>query len=376
MASDFPKMSKKASTNLTIKVPQKQQIILSLDIEAIERQCLSVLENATIMAALYAAPARGRDNRKFADGLAVNGMRKILNEKLPIPAEVVIGEGERDEAPMLYIGEQLGPQTQNQPKLLIAVDPLEGTNLCARYESNAICIIAAAIEGEGFLLGGIDGYMNKFVIGQALCKKIIKNNRTNFLDLPIETVIKKIAAAQNKPVDNVVVMILERNRNADLSNRLKAMHVQVRPIRDGDITAGLLALDSEQDVDLAIGIGAAPEGVITAAMANVMGGYMEARWWFPDNEKGKKQRQRLLVKNIDIKKLYRINDLASGNVMFSLTAVTGNDFMPGVIYKPDGVAITHTISARSRTCSLNIQKTFHPTPPPPPKEYPNTTDND
>lgn len=338
-----------------------------------------VMEKATTLAALSAAHARGRDNRHFADQLATEAMRAVLNEDLPVPAEVVIGEGVRDDAPMLHIGESLGPQILDSPVVQIAVDPLEGTNLCARNEQGAITVIAAAISGEGKLLGGIDGYMEKIVLADDLAEslqdlrtqsELFRSSSKWLLDEPIENTIRWIAHVRNKPVTDVVAMVLERPRNGDLMRRLRNLNVQVVPIRDGDITAGLLALDGSHDVDIAVGIGAAAEGVITAAMTQVYRGYMEARWWFPPDENGKVMRAQLEERGFDLNKVYDTSDLANGHVMFALTAVTTNEFVPGVKYETGGIAQTHTISGRSRTGTLYVSRGTHRMPPSPPITWP------
>jgi fructose-1,6-bisphosphatase/sedoheptulose 1,7-bisphosphatase-like protein len=352
--------------------------------DQLERLLLTTLMNATAAAALASAHARGRDNRHFADALAVEAMRTTLNEQLILPGEVVIGEDERDEAPMLFIGERLGPADMAAPVLQIAVDPLEGTNLCARGEPGAVAVIAGVMSGEGRLMGGIDGYMNKIVLGPDLCERLETARRNGealfpgcrfsescgLLDHAIEDVIEWIAETRDKPITDIVAMVLERPRNQELVRRLRALHVQIKLIRDGDITAGLLALDPYHDVDLAVGIGAAPEGVITASIAQVYGGYMEMRWWMPPDAQGERHRFRLAQMEVDIQKLLRMDDVAEGNVLFSITAVTGNDFIPGVRYERGGVAITHTVSGRKRSGTINLRESRHVHPPAPPAEWP------
>lgn len=354
--------------------------------EVLERFILTTLQNATAAAALNAAHARGRDDRNFADQLAVEAMRDVLNRELMVSAQVVIGEGERDEAPMLHIGEKLGPwslpaRANNEPELFLAVDPLEGTNLCARGEPGALCVIAAALDGEGSLLAGIDGYFNKIVLSADLVGHIAMvrsgagyvfphEQFGSLLDMPIPTLVRHIASWRRKKMPDVVAMVLERPRNQKLIDELRALNVQIKLIRDGDITAGLLALDPRHDVDIAIGIGAAAEGVITAAMTRVYGGYMEARWWFPENVVGTDQKVRVQKLGLDLHRVYGAEDLASGHVMFSATAVTANDMLPGVRYEAGGVVHTHTVSGRSRTGTLNVRHSIHQRPPAPPKHWP------
>lgn len=344
-----------------------------------------VLRRATCRAALASAYARGRNNREFADQLAVTEMRNVLNEMLPIGAEVVIGEGERDEAPMLHIGERLGPNTDLPPQLLIAVDPLEGTNLCAHWIPGAICVIAATIVGEGTLWGGIDGYMEKFIVGANIADKLFEmrsqkphhafSNRFakgNFiLDQPIEETVALISHFTGKPTTSIVGELLNRKRNEELIHRLRRMHVQVRLISDGDVTSAWRALSDadDDDVDFYLGIGAAAEGVIGAAMANVAGGYMEGRCWFPDDSTGVLQRERLEKKDIDVHKVYSLQELAGGHVMIAFTAVT-DGVLPGVSYRDGGIACTHTIAGRSRTGTYYQSTGTHKNPPSAPSNWP------
>ncbi len=343
--------------------------------DSLERDVSNILAHSTAVAALNAAHARGRNQRKFADQLAVDAMRQILDHELPIRAEVVIGEGVRDEAPMLFIGEQLGPD-KGEVQMTIAVDPLEGTNLCARGEPGAVTVIAAALKGEGELLNGIDGYFDKVVIGKDLAEKIRArkerssvqmiinlDEQTNLIDNPIEDIIRWIAHERQKDISEVVAMVLERPRNEALVEKLRALNVQVLLISDGDITAGLLALDPQRDVDIAVGIGAAPEGVITAAICKVFQGYMETRWWLDDPQLGATHRAQIDAQNIDPHHVYTQDELARGHVMFALTGVTYNQYTPGVQYQSGGSAITHTIYGRSRSGTVYERRAIHHNPP-------------
>lgn len=352
----------------------------SRTIASIEREVANVMAHATAIAALNAAHARGRNQRKFADQLAVDALRSALHEDLPIRAEVVIGEGVRDEAPMLYIGECLGPETKSgQAQMSIAVDPLEGTNLCARGEPGAITVIAGAIHGEGRLLAGIDGYFDKVVVAKDLAASLeaIRDGRVSsshiqvsedrgLLDNSPENIVRWVAEIRRKSVNEVVAMVLERDRNAVLVQKLRSLNTQVLLIRDGDITAGLLAVDPKQDVDIAIGIGAAPEGVITASITKVFQGYMETRWWLDDPKRGAQHRAELAEQGTDPNRLYRVDDLAQGHVVFALTGVTYNQYTPGVQYQAGGAAVTHTIYGRSRSGTIYERRAIHQNPPPQP----------
>jgi fructose-1,6-bisphosphatase/sedoheptulose 1,7-bisphosphatase-like protein len=347
-------------------------------LNSLERDIVNILAHATTVAALNAAHARGRNQRHFADQLAVDAMRQTLHAELPVCAEVVIGEGVRDEAPMLYIGEHLGPD-EPEPHLTIAVDPLEGTNLCARGEPGAITVIAAALVGQGRLMGGIDGYFDKIVVGKDLAQKIVQMKRDNIahpeldlrgdrglLDNPVEAIVRWIAEERQKSPSEVVAMVLERDRNAPIVDSLRSLNAQVLLIGDGDITAGLLALDPNRDVDIALGIGAAPEGVITAAICKVFQGYMETRWWLDDPKRGAQHRTELASRGVPADKVYTVEDLATGHVMFALTGVTYNQYTPGVQYLSGGAAVTHTIYGRSRSGTVYERRAIHQNPPPQP----------
>lgn len=353
--------------------------------EQLERHVLTILTNATRGAALACAPARGRRRRKFADRLAVEAMQEILNKDLQsfgLAAKVLIGEGERDDAPWLRDGQHLG--AEGDPALFIAVDPLEGTNLCATNSPGAVCVIAAALAGEGALIDGrqgVDGYMEKLAIGEdlALALERARVSGTSLLDLsdgkglldnPVEEVVRWIAEVRGKHVQDVMVTHLDRGYNGELMDRLDALGVQTEPISDGDVTGALRAFDPGHYHDLLIGKGAAPEGVIAAAIGRCFGGYMEGRWWFKPTEQGDSQRRRLQERGFNLEKVYRIDELASGHVMFSITGVTSG-LVPGVGIGDGGRAITSTYYGRSRTGTLYTPNgAIHRCPPPPPTSWP------
>lgn len=348
----------------------------------LERLLLTSLSNATAAAALAAAHARGRGDGMLADKLAVDAMRGVLNEELLVPARVVIGEGERDKAPMLYEGEWLGPSAAHvgcEWLAELAVDPLEGTNLCARGEPGAVCVVAASLRNEGTLLNGFDGYMEKVVVGREFAEWIALYRQfagqyyfyeeyATLLDVPPSKLAHWVSLATRKPIEDVVVMVLDRPRNREAIQELRRCNVQLRLIRDGDVTAALLALDPRHDVDIALGIGGSAEGVLAAAMTRVYGGAMEARWWIPGDMRYAANLARLERYGGSVHRIYDAPMLAKGHVVFSLTAVTPNDLLPGVRYERGGVAHTHTVSGRSRTGSINIRHTVHQRPPALPKE--------
>ncbi len=348
--------------------------------ESLEREIVNVMARACSVAALNAAHARGRNNVRFVGELAMNAMRAALQDGLPIPSEIVLGENAPDLGPVLFTGERLGPE--GEPQLLLALDPLEGSTLCARGEPGAITVAAGALAGHGQLMGNVDGYFDKIVVGKDLAKRVlamketggpyfyVKVNETHgLIDNSTEDIVRWIAYVRQKPVSEVVAMVLERERNYRVIEELRRLNVQVLLIKDGDTTAGLLALDPKLDVDVALGIGAAPEGVITAAICRAFQGYMEARWWLGHPEKGAADKARLAEQKIDPRKLLTVDDLAGGHVMFALTGVTYNQYTPGVQYGAGGTAITHTIYGRSRSGTIYERRAIHQNPPPPP-EYP------
>lgn len=380
-SSKTPTMPEETESQSTAKEASVEQ---TKSYASLEREVVNVMAHACAVAALHAAHARGRNNRQFAGELAMDAMRRSFSNELPVPAEIVLGEDvpegktTAEVGPVLSAGERLGPEGEVQLKL--AVDPLEGTRLCARGEPGAITVAAGALVGRGELLGNIDGYFDKIVIGKDLAQKIrsMKANQGPYfyikvddehglIDNPIKDIIRWIAHVRQKPVSEVVAMVLERDRNQKLIEELRTLNVQVLLIKDGDTTAGLLALDPQRDLDVALGIGAAPEGVITAAICRVFQGYMEARWWLDHPEKGEAQRKCLIEKNIDPDKLLNIEDLASGDVIFALTGVTYNQYTPGVQYSAGGTAITHTIYGRSKSGTIYERRAIHQNPPAPPK---------
>lgn len=302
---------------------------------------LRVTENAALNCARWV----GKGDRNAADQAACEGMRTTLNE-LEMAGTIVIGEGERDEAPMLYIGEQVG--TGEGPKVQIAVDPLEGTNLCANGTPNAIAVLAAAVEGQGFLMHAPDCYMEKLVVG-AECKGVID------ITLPPRVNIRLMAKALGKDVDELIIGVLDRPRHEQLISELREAGARVHLVPDGDLSVAIAALDADSGIDGLMGIGGAPEGVISAAAVLCCGGEMQARLKFTSDE----QRERALkmgVKNLDA--VFHGTDLASGNVMFAATGITSGDLLKGVRYKRD-YALTESILMNSRTGTIRRIETMH-----------------
>ena len=303
----------------------------------------------TEAAALGCAKWVGKGNRDAADNAACEGMRNTINE-LDIAATIVIGEGERDEAPMLFIGETLG--SGNGPKVQIAVDPLEGTNLCADGTPNAIAVLAAAVEGKGWLMHAPDCYMEKLVVG-AECRGLVD------ITQPPRINVRLMAKALGKDIDEITIGILDRPRHEKLIAEIREVGGRVHLIPDGDLSIAIAALDPDSGVDGLMGIGGAPEGVISAAAVMCVGGEMQARLRFSTDE----QRERAIAMvEGDVERVFMAEDLAKGHVMFAATGVTSGDLLRGVRYRR-GMAITESIVMTSDTGVIRRIETHHRTSP-------------
>jgi fructose-1,6-bisphosphatase class II len=285
----------------------------------------------TEMAAIASARLMGRGDEKAADQAAVDAMRSML-DSVDCQATIVIGEGERDEAPMLYIGEKVGSGTGTE--LEIAVDPLEGTTICANGGPNSISVMA--IGEKGNLLHAPDTYMQKIAVGPE-AKGCIDITQT-----PTEN-LKRIAEAKKCRVQDLTAIVLERPRHADLIQELRSTGCRINLIGDGDVSAAIATARPDSGVDVLFGIGGAPEGVIAAAALRCLGGDFQGVFK-PRNDKEIERAHAMGVD--DINKVMQIEDLASGNVMFAATGVTTGSFLDGVQFKPWG-AITHSLVMRS-----------------------------
>ncbi len=297
----------------------------------------------TEMAALSASRYMGRGDEKAADQAAVDAMRRMLNS-IQFDGRVVIGEGERDEAPMLYIGERVGLGTG--AKLDLALDPLEGTTICARGGVNSISVIAVAEEGN--LLNAPDTYMEKIAVGGD-CKGVIDLNRTATENL------KEIAKAKKKRVDDLTVIILDRPRHADLIEEVRRLGCRIWLISDGDVSAAIATCRPDSGVDVLIGTGGAPEGVIAAAALRCVGGDFQGRLK-PRNTDEIERARRMGI--ADMNRIYKIDELARGNVMFCATGVTAGPLLNGVRYTADG-AHTHSLVMRSETGTIRFVEATH-----------------
>ena len=297
----------------------------------------------TEAAALSCARLMGRGDEKAADQAAVDAMRQAFNG-LAIDGTVVIGEGERDEAPMLYIGEKVG--TGHGPQVDIALDPLEGTTICANGGANALAVIAIAERGN--FLHCPDTYMEKIAVGPA-GKGVVDLDKS-----PTEN-LKALAEAKGQRVEDLTVIILYRPRHEALIQEVRRAGARIRLISDGDVSAAIATTKPETGIDLLIGIGGAPEGVLAAAALRCVGGDMQGRLK-PRNQEEIDRAQTMGIK--DIAKKYSLGELAGGEVMFAATGVTDGDYLKGVHFFSGG-ATTQSVVMRSKTRTIRVVDTTH-----------------
>lgn len=302
------------------------------------------LVRVTERAAVAASRLAGRGDEKAADQAAVDAMRQELNA-LDIEGTVVIGEGERDEAPMLYIGENVG--TGAGPKVDIALDPLEGTTLTAKNMQNALAVVAMA-EG-GTLLNAPDVYMDKIAVGGGYPDGIVD------LDAPAADNIKALAKAKGVDVSEITACVLDRPRHADLIAEIRKVGARVSLISDGDIAGVIATTDPSTGIDIYMGVGGAPEGVLAAAALRCIGGQMQGRL-VTNNEEQKTRAARMGIKDFNAK--YSMNEMASGDVIFAATGVTDGSMLDGIKITADGVS-THTIVMRSSSGTVRRIRAFH-----------------
>ncbi|MEK6606420.1 MAG: class II fructose-bisphosphatase [Myxococcota bacterium] len=299
----------------------------------------------TEAAALSCARLVGRGDREGADRAAVEAMRKAL-QSIRISGTVVIGEGERDEAPMLFIGEKVGSGEADAPKVDIAVDPLEGTNLCATGSPDAIAVIAIAEDGK--FLNAPDTYMDKIAVGP------VARGAIDITRSPTEN-LRRIADAKGCYVEDLMAIILERPRHEKLIQEVRKAGARIRLIGDGDVSAAIATCRAETGIDVLFGIGGAPEGVLSAAAMRCIGGEIQGVLR-PRNDLEKERMRAMGIRDFD--KVYRADELAAGQVMFAATGVTDGAFLRGVRYFPGG-AITSSVIMRSKTGTVRYVESHH-----------------
>tara|TARA_Y100000816_G_scaffold236249_1_gene182062 strand:+ start:240 stop:1181 length:942 start_codon:yes stop_codon:yes gene_type:complete len=292
-------------------------------------------------AAFGASKFKGKNDKIAADKAAVDEMRSELN-KIDINGKVVIGEGEMDEAPMLYIGEKIG--TGKGENLDIAVDPLEGTNFAAKNLPNAISVMAVA--KKGCLLSAPDTYMEKIAIGAGYPNNIID------LDNTVEKNIELLAEAKGSKPENLTACVLKRSRHEKIISSLMALKVKIKFINDGDVTGVISVVDKNSPIDIYLGIGGGPEGVLAAAALNCLGGQMQTRLVLKNNDEINRAK---ILGITDFKKKYTISEMVKGDVIFCATGVTDGDILNGIIDKGDSFEANSFVLHKNQKISKKVK---------------------
>ncbi len=314
--------------------------------EPVERNLAFDLVRVTESAALAAARWLGRGDKEQVDQAAVDGMRLHLST-LDIDGQVVIGEGEKDNAPMLHNGEMVG--VGHGMEVDVAVDPVEGTTLTAAGMPGAISVIAIA-EGRGSMYSpGQLVYMDKMAVGPEAADVID-------LNAPIEENLRKVAKAKNKEVGELRCLILDRERNSHYVEAARAVGARISIFSDGDVAAAISTAEDEHEADIMMGIGGSPEAVITAAALKCVGGGLQVRLWARDDS----EREYAAEHGLDLDQVLTIDDLiSSDNVFFAATGVTGGEFLDPVVFTGSEHSITHSVVMRSKTGSIRYMYSYH-----------------
>jgi fructose-1,6-bisphosphatase II / sedoheptulose-1,7-bisphosphatase len=310
---------------------------------AIDKNYIDLFHKVSVSAAYASFHQVGKKDKIAADKAAVDAMRNELN-KIDMNGQIVIGEGELDEAPMLYIGEKLG--TGNGPSLDIAVDPLEGTNFAANNLPGALSVIAVAEESN--LFNAPETYMDKIAISTNE-KGIVD------LDFPIYKNIKNLADYKNTIPENLTACILDRPRHQKIIDELKSLNVKLKLISDGDVSGALLVADSKNNVDIFLGIGGGPEGVLAASALDAYNCFFQGKFIF-ENEKDKDRANKMGIK--DFEKKYELNEIVSGDSIFCATGITSGDLVNGIQVN-DKSFVSETLVTHKSSGTKKIYKSIH-----------------
>lgn len=304
------------------------------------------LVRVTEAAALGAAKLLGRGDKNTADQMAVDAMRRVF-DTLDIDGTVVIGEGEMDEAPMLYIGEKIGKEFTGAIKVDIAVDPVEGTTAVAKGLPNAIAVVAIAPKGH--LLNAPDMYMDKIAVGPK-AKGVVD------LNAPVKENLINVGRALNKNISDLTVTMLDRERHDHIMKACREVGARIKFFGDGDVGAALATCFDETGVDILFGVGGAPEGVITAAAIKCLGGDFQGKL-VPISEE---EKERCMNMGVDYDKVFSIDDLVIGNeVFFAATGISHGDLLKGVTYHEGNIAKTHSVVMRGQTGTIRFIESIH-----------------
>src|SRR5210317_478143 len=309
---------------------------------AINKSYIDLFHKVSVSAAYASFHMVGKKNKIAADKAAVDAMRNELN-KIAMNGQIVIGEGELDEAPMLYIGEKLG--TGNGPSLDIAVDPLEGTNFAANNLSGALAVIAVAEKSN--LFNAPETYMNKIAIA---------SNEKGIVDLDYSTLknIKNLAEHKNTTPENLTACILDRPRHNRIIEELKSLNVNIKLISDGDVSGALLVTDKKYGVDIFLGIGGGPEGVLAASALDTYDCFFQCKFIF-DNEKDKIRAKQMGLN--DFEKKYELNEIVSGDSIFCATGITSGDLVKGILVNENSYLSETLVTHKSS----NLKKVYKST---------------
>ncbi len=313
----------------------------------IDRVLVLEMVRVTEAAAMAAAKLIGRGDEDAADAAAVEAMRAALNE-LYMDGTVVIGEGERDEAPMLYIGEKVGSAPGKGPKIDIALDPLEGTTITAKAGPNALAVLAIAEEGN--LLNAPDTYMDKIAVGPGYVDGIIDLNKS------ARDNVRAVAAAKGVAPADIIICVLDRPRHEALIAELRGLGCGIMLIPDGDVAGVIAVADPDTTVDLYMGQGGAPEGVLAAAALRCVGGQFQGRLVFRNEDERSRARKWGIT---DLDRVYGLEDLAKGDVIFAATGVTDGSLLEGVKRKRGGIITTESIVMRASSRTVRRVKSEH-----------------
>ncbi|NMW32796.1 class II fructose-bisphosphatase [Altererythrobacter sp. RZ02] len=315
--------------------------------QTLDRVLVLEMVRVTEAAAIAASSEIGRGDEKAADAAAVEAMRGAFDE-LYMDGTVVIGEGERDEAPMLYIGEKVGGAPGKGPKIDIALDPLEGTTITAKAGPNALAVLAAA--EEGCLLNAPDTYMDKLAVGPGYPEGVIS------LEKSVTENVTAVAEAKGVKPSDIIVCVLDRPRHSDIINELREIGCGIQLIPDGDVAGVIATTDEDTTIDIYMGQGGAPEGVLAAAALRCVGGQFNGRLVFRNDDEKARARKWGIE---DLDRIYKLEDLASGDCIFAATGVTSGSLLDGVKRRRGGVMTTESVVMRASSGTVRWIKGEH-----------------
>jgi fructose-1,6-bisphosphatase II / sedoheptulose-1,7-bisphosphatase len=313
--------------------------------QVLDRVLVLEMVRVTEAAAVAASKLIGRGDEKAADHAAVEAMRAALNT-LEMDGTVVIGEGERDEAPMLYIGEKVGAAQGSGPRIDIALDPLEGTTITAKAGPNALAVLAIAEEGG--LLNAPDVYMEKLAVGPGYAEGVIDLNRTATEN------VRSVAAAKGVDPSEIIVCVLDRDRHQALIAELRGLGCGIVLIPDGDVAGVIAVTDPDTTIDVYMGSGGAPEGVLAAAALRCVGGQFQGRLIFRDDERARADKWGVT----DLDRIYKLEDLAKGDCIFAATGVTDGSLLQGVKRRKNAIT-TESVVMRASTGTVRWVRGEH-----------------